>query len=237
MKGRALLCLALVMAGAFGACSTRSPAHVTVSQLVRGERPPEGSDDHVAGAPIGSVVVRATVTDVRSTPVLLVELSDPRQEEHIWVFGFETEPGRGEEVWTAIVSGPVADDLVGVAYPTAGLLPTPKDRTYVTPRGALALLLGAVAAIALVTLVVASAMTRHERVRKCSGCAGPVDADWLTCPRCGHPLVAPPSPPAELIPAPGSPEALGSAPKADPPHGSGAEASAPTVLLRDNGEV
>lgn len=215
-----------------GACATQEPAHVTVSQLVRGIRPGADSSQHgLPGFPPGSVALRATVTDVRSTPALLVELSDPREGEHVWVSGFRAAPGRGEEVWTAILGSPAANDLVGVTYPSAGLLPEPKGRTRVTPRGALALLMGGVAAVALTALVVAATATRRRQVRRCPGCATPVDTAWITCSRCGHALVAPPPPPGDLV-LPTSPT-----PVPDPAPAPPDAPAAPTVLIRGDGET
>ncbi|MEA2828492.1 MAG: hypothetical protein QOG43_2931 [Actinomycetota bacterium] len=227
-----LLWLVAAICCVLGACATQEPAHVTISQLVRGERPAVGADDGIPGFPRGSVALRATVTDVRSTPALLVELSDPHQEEHVWVSGFGEQPGRGEEVWTAILGPPAANDLVGVTYPSAGLLPEPESVTRVTPRGALAVLLGAVAVVALLSLLVAAAVTRRRQVRRCPGCAGAVDASWVTCPRCGHSLVAPSPPPGELVLPPPSPPPIPDSMPAPvrPP-------AAPTVLIRGDLEA
>lgn len=191
--------LALV---ALNGCTTQHADHVTVAEFVQNIRPEaHRGDPAVPGLPTGGVLLLATVTEVRTAPALLVELSDPRQEEHIWVAGFAAAPARGEEIWIAITGPPTPHDLVVTTYASTGPLSAPPSRTRVTPRGALALLVGGVAVLALLICGVAALSTARARSRRCPGCAGPVNPRWLTCPRCGHSLVSPPPAPAEMITA------------------------------------
>lgn len=169
------------------ACATERVPYVTVAQFARGERPVEPETTR-PGVPSGSVLLRATVGEVRTSPSLLVELNDPHQEEHLWVSGFAQAPGRGREVWTAITGPPVPHDLLGSTYPSAGALSEPEGRVRVTERGALGAVLGTTAFVLVATLVLVARLARQGRGRRCPGCAGIVAAAWLTCPRCGHTL-------------------------------------------------
>lgn len=195
--------VALALFGMTG-CTTQDAPYVTVAQFVQGVRPaPHKGDPKVPGLTPAAVLLRATVTEVRTAPTLLVELSDPQREEHMWVTGFSQPPGRGQEIWTGIVGPSTPHDLVVSTYPSTGLLAAPKGRSRVTPRGALGLLVGGAALAAILACGLAMLATGRSRSRRCPGCAGPVNPRWLTCPRCGHTLTAPPVTPAPLIPASG----------------------------------
>jgi len=189
---RLLLAVAYTVLG--GCAVTDVPPMVTVADVPH-------------ALPASSSPVRGTVTDSRMAPNLLVELSDPTREEHIWVSGFARAPARGEEVWTAIVGPPVPHELVGVVYPSTGIVEPPVAITRVTPRSALAAVLGSALATVLLVLalVLASGWARRSRHRRCGGCSAAVASRWLTCPRCGRPLTAPAEPerpPAEIALAP-----------------------------------
>ncbi|MGH9280303.1 MAG: hypothetical protein ACRD12_19660 [Acidimicrobiales bacterium] len=180
------IALLLTITCATTACRTQTATSFTVSQVARGQ------------AEVGSLV-HATVTEVRSGPPLLVELSDPTAEEHIWVTGFPEAPGRGEDIWTRITGPPVADDLVAFVYPAAGHVAPPVPRRELSDRGAVAILTGLAVVASCAVLAVAALVTGTRRPRRCPGCAGRVAPEWLTCPRCGHSLSAPAPPPAELV--------------------------------------
>lgn len=185
-----------------------------------------------------STLVRATVTDSRNAPGLLIELSDPAREEHIWVSGFAVAPGRGEEVWTSMLGPPVAHDLVGAVYPSAGPLSPPVRSEHVTARSALAAAVGAVAAVVLVvfTIVLASGWSRRTAARRCSGCSGAVASDWSTCPRCGRSLVVPPLDQPAAGPVTVQPAAPLPLPSGDAvPAGTLDRPSAPTRIIRPDG--
>jgi len=146
-----------------------------------------------AEAELGTVVegiatpeefVRATVTDVRATDELLVELSDG--DVTLWVAGFVERPNRGAEVWTAILAPPVENDLVGLVYPSAGLLLPPEEG--ITEAGALAVLVGILAVVALVIPAVSSAVLGNRSSRRCGNCGTGVEAGWISCPSCATAL-------------------------------------------------
>lgn len=214
----------LLLFPALAACTVKDDVPVTtVSSVVR----------QLPGA---STLVRATVTDSRNAPGLLVELSDPTREEHIWVSGFAVAPGRGEEVWTSMLGPPVAHDLVGAVYPSAGVLPPPMSTEHVTPKSALAAAVGAVAAVVLVvfTGVMASGWSRRTGARRCDGCSGAVASDWATCPRCGRSLTVPSrdeQPVGRVTAEPATPLAL-SETDSFPAAGTVDRPSAPTRIIR-----
>lgn len=173
---------------AMAACTTERVPYVTVAEFVRGERPAVAPGTAQPGVPPGGVLLRATVGETRTIPTLFVELNDLRQEEHIWVSGFSQAPGRGEEVWTAIVGPPVPHELLASTYPSAGVLAEPHGRERVTERGALGVVVGGTAVFLIVAFALAARIAGQGRGRHCPGCAGTVAAPWLTCPRCGHTL-------------------------------------------------
>lgn len=214
----------ILVLSALAACTVKDEVPVaTISSVVR-------------ELPSPSTLVRATVTDSRNAPGLLIELSDPTREEHIWVSGFAVAPGRGEEVWTSVLGPPVAHDLVGAVYPTAGALSAPVSTEHVTPRSALAVAVGAVAAVVLVvfTILLASGWSRRTGARRCSGCSGAVASEWATCPRCGRSLTVGPvdeAAPGQVAVRPEAPLVPSDA-DAVPAAGLVDRPSAPTRIIR-----
>lgn len=159
-----------------GACSVSSrAATISVSDVIRAGRTPP------------STLVDSVVIDVLPGQQLLVELSDGIQDQQIWVTGFSEAPVRGAEVWTSILGPPTPNDLVGVAYPSAGSLAAPPIVKHVTARSALAIVVGAVGSAALIAFALAIGVgrSRTSRARRCRGCGRPVSDAWLSCPSCG----------------------------------------------------
>lgn len=138
--------------------------------------------------------VRAVVTDVRSTDEMLVELSSG--DVNIWVTGFDDRPGRGSEVWTAVLGAPEDNEFVGLTYPTAGALEAPD--VGITEVGALAVLLGLLAVLGTFFATVSAGILRMRPGRRCPTCKGRCGEDWITCASCGQVL----SSPAAVPPAP-----------------------------------
>jgi hypothetical protein len=138
----------------------------------------------IDGTATSEEYVRAVVTDTRSTDQLLVELTSG--DVHIWVTGFEERPGRGSDVWTAIVGEPVDDEFVGLTYPSAGALDPPE--VGITDQGVMAVLVAALALFGLLVAGVAAGLAGIRPSRRCSQCRERCDEDWTTCASCGSVL-------------------------------------------------
>lgn len=140
--------------------------------------------DVVDGTATAENYVRATVTDTREADQLLVELS--HEEATVWTTGFEERPGRGSEVWTAFVGPPVEHDLVGLAYPTAGVLETPEEG--LTETGSLAVVLGILAVVAVLVPALTAGLGRLRSGQRCRHCGASAEPGWITCADCGRSL-------------------------------------------------
>ena len=161
-------------------------AFVMVSGCARADE--ASLQDVVDGVAGPERYVRAIVTDARTAErEVLVELSGGGVT--VWATGFAERPGRGAEVWTAFLGAPVTHDLVGLTYPTAGVLDAPA--VGITDMGLVGVILALLTLLALTVSGGAAGVLRMRPARRCSSCGEAGQQAWTTCPTCGQAMVSP----------------------------------------------
>nr|WP_289011021.1 zinc ribbon domain-containing protein [uncultured Candidatus Microthrix sp.] len=203
--------LALLMLAVFplAACSEETPEPATIRQVVQQLPVTEPGSRFDPALPDEAIVVDANITDVRTGPPLLVELTSGG--EWIWVEGVTDRPQPQAGVAPALLGSARPDDQLGLIYPSTGPVdPSLALKGGWAPEGALGVMIGAVALGVLLAVGIAAAVRGSLANRRCPSCDFRMRPAWQTCPSCGKavtPLGVQPAPVA-AFPPPANPTIL-----------------------------